>query len=440
VKAFEAGGPKFAADVAGRLGLKDPPALPGLTATTAGPGGTAGMMSNQQPEMAPQAPTDYPMTPLEESSQMSMPSEHMPGGPEQMMTPIQPSMGNHIIDHWNSINAPQTPQAPQAQPSAPPQARSPYAIPGFENPENLLDMGAYGTKRLAAGEALGKFKNTMDNNTPLSIPEYSALQSGDQDQLAAAYPNGIRPGLATAALTAQSRNVRVMNDQYGNPIRVPVSGGKATPIDIPKDNWNPLQKKLNPNEYKSFQAEVNDFDKDKTVADNRTALNNMANVETMVKNYNPALTGPIASRQARAIAGEVGALTDSDIVRQTLDPSLLGRLEKFVSVAATGKLPKDQLDLLKESLSAIKQGSQSRIYSVAQERANRLSTQFGGKATPEELMGAMNLPSNFSSQTYGPPKAQGQARTPTVSSKAQYDALPSGSEYLSSDGTLHRKK
>lgn len=412
IKAFEAGGQQFAQDIARRTGLQNPPALPGLTRTMAGPGGTAGVMSDQQPAMQQpqmQSPDQDPylggqsmanQMPMEDQLQQSLPSEHT-------MAPTSP-----IISHWNATRGGQSPAGAQAPNQAPAQPPAPGALPGFENPEDLLNSGSWGTKRLAAAESLGKFRNMMEQNQPVSIDKYTALQSGDPNDLATAFPGGIPRALAGTALSAQSRNVRVTNDPYGNPIRVPVAGGPATPVQYPKQNLNPLQQKLNPNEYKAFQTEINDFDKDKTVADNRIALNNMANVETMVRNYNPSLTGPIASRQARAIAGEVGALTDSDVARQSLDPSLLGRLKKAVSVAATGQLPQDQLDLLKTSLAAIKQGAQSRIHSVAQERASRLSNQFGGKVGPDELMQSMNLPSNFTSRTMAPGSGAGPGLSP----------------------------
>lgn len=408
VKAFEAGGPDFAKDVASKMGLRNPPMLPGQTPI----------------------PGQTPVQPPVQDGPLAM------GVQEGAIAPSP----THIIDHWNSQMAPtQASPTPTPTPTPPSPYQGPGVVPGFENPEALLNMGKYGSGRLAAGESLGKFRNAMEQNQPVTIDQYSALQSGDAEALAKAYPGGIPRGLAGSALAAQSRNVRVMTDPYGNPIRVPVSGGKATPVDIPKENLNPLQKKLNPNEYKAFQSEVNDFDKDKTVSDNRTMLNSMANVESMVKNYNPSLTGPIASRQARAIAGEVGVLTDSDVARQSLDPSLLGRLKKAVSVAVTGELPADQLNVLKESLASMKQNAQMRIYSVANERATRLSNNFGGKVTPDELLGSMNLPSFYPSAKTGG-SSQGQAAPPTVTSKAQYDALPSGAEYLGPDGAPHRKK
>lgn len=176
IKAFGEGGPKFAQDVGKRYGLVNPPALPGMTATMAGPGGTAGVMSNQQPVMAPPAPTaaptpGFPPTENEMAAGMSMPSEHATSG-----EPTQ-SLQSPIVAHWNNTMGGQ-PAAGQQQPAAPipaaPHAIAPSApppitpqgpagVPGMENPESYLDMGSFGTKKLQAGEALGKYKETMQS-------------------------------------------------------------------------------------------------------------------------------------------------------------------------------------------------------------------------------------------------------------------------------------
>jgi len=262
----------------------------------------------------------------------------------------------------------------------------------------LAFQNKYGNKLGQRMEGAVKSQQNLEANTPLTVEQYSALQSGDPKALQSVFPNGIPRVLAGAALSAQSRNVRVMADPYGNPIRVPVAGGKATSVEFPGTNLNPLQKTLNPSEYKDWQTEVNGFDSDPVVKADRTMLATLDQIGTEISKYNKAMTGPLKSQQARAIAREVGALTDSDIARQSLDPSLIGRLKSFVSVAATGELPKDQLELLNQSVNTIKGSAASRISSVARERATRKSNQYGGKISPDELLKSLSLPTNFSSQ------------------------------------------
>lgn len=195
IKAFEAGGPMFAADIAKRSGLQNPPALPGVTAAMAGPGGTAGVMSNQQPgmnpamspmappQMAPSPmapdtppPSDFSMSPNEMSAGMSMPSEHQP----MSMSPI--------ISHWNNtMGAQQGQQAQQPQqaqpasmsqaaPTMPSSAGTPPAPPaGRTNPlginlptnpladaGNLMNQGKYGMGQIDKGLKLQEAASKAD--------------------------------------------------------------------------------------------------------------------------------------------------------------------------------------------------------------------------------------------------------------------------------------
>lgn len=290
-----------------------------------------------------------------------------------------------------------TPPTPEGKPVAPDLGSDP-AIEEFNQIGSQAYIEKYGRNGLAKVKtALDIQKGLQDKaKQNVSIGQYSALQTGDAEALSREYPEGIPQTLATSALASQSRNVRVTQDPYGNPIRVPVAGGPATPIDIPTNNQNPLQRKLNPNEYKNWVKEVDDFDADPVVKSDRTMLATLNQINSEINNYNPALTGPLQSQQARAIAREVGALTDSDIARQSIDPSLLGRLKKVISVATTGKLPPDQLELLKQTVKTINDSASRRIQSIAQERSTRKSSLYGGKVSPEELLQTLRLPTSFS--------------------------------------------
>jgi len=263
-----------------------------------------------------------------------------------------------------------------------------HIVDAFEQFRRQFPQGIEGEKAMRERNGL--------NKPNVGIPQYSALQSGKPEDLSQVFPEGIPNDLAKSALASQSRNVRVTQDPFGNPIRVPVGGGLATPIEYPKDKLNPLQAKLNPNEYKDWSKEVNDFDADPVVKTDRAALGMLNQIETELGNYNKSMTGPLKSQQARVIAREVAALTDSDIARQALDPSVVGRLKSWVSVAATGEIPDDQLNLLRDTVKTIKGSASSRISSVARERATRKSNQYGGRISPDELLGSLNLPTNFS--------------------------------------------
>lgn len=126
VKAFEAGGPQFAGDVARRVGLQNPPALPGRTATMTG-SGTAGTLIPPGPPTMQPAPEQMP-TPTEEQMQQSLP-------------------GEHVIGHWNETMGQQTPAGPN--------------LPGSPDIESLLTMGNFGRKEIAARESLQKLNDSQ---------------------------------------------------------------------------------------------------------------------------------------------------------------------------------------------------------------------------------------------------------------------------------------
>lgn len=168
IDAMNAGGPKFAASVATLTGLKNAPALPGVTAKMAGPGGTAGLMSDQQssPQANQQPVTPYPQegpqlpgvgmaaasqTPASGRGAMGQPLQQgpqLPGvgmaaasqPPASGMGAISPLIHASIAaGHGNPLGI----QVPAAQPSAQPSAdKGPNILGGF-NPEDYVGQGKW---------------------------------------------------------------------------------------------------------------------------------------------------------------------------------------------------------------------------------------------------------------------------------------------------------
>jgi hypothetical protein len=98
IKAFEAGGPELAAEVAAKMNYQNPPSLPGRTAVQAGPGGTAGIVNQPQMQSSQVHPgSGIPMTGNEMAAQQSLPAEH-----------------GSTIDAWNAFKSNRTPNANQA--------------------------------------------------------------------------------------------------------------------------------------------------------------------------------------------------------------------------------------------------------------------------------------------------------------------------------------
>lgn len=259
----------------------------------------------------------------------------------------------------------------------------------------LAFQNRYGTKRADKLRQALTTQQSLALNEPVSAEEFAALKGSDPEEIARVFPQGVPARFVSSALMSGSRQFQIRTDPItGEPIRVPVTGDPGV-IETPGRKLSPLQSKLDPIEYKDWIKTTNDFSKDSVVKANRDMINQMAKVEGMVANYNPALTGPIKSRQARAIAGEVGVLTDSDIARQALDPSVRGRLKSLVSVAVKGELPENQLDFLRQSLSAIKSVARSNLSQTTYELAERKANLYGGKVSTEELVESLGIPTNI---------------------------------------------
>lgn len=226
---------------------------------------------------------------------------------------------------------------------------------------------------------------------------------------------GSNPGKGKQVVTDPNTGLQYLIDK-GSGETDPINYGGPSPSGAPgaqppatgRPGPNTLQTRLNPNEYKMYLKDRETFDNDSVIKSTRDSLAKTNNLERMLTNYNPALTGPLASQQARAIANEVGTLNEGDVQRQVPDPSMFGRFRRAVSIAATGQIPADQLQLLKQVVVGMKQASQSRLNQAGMDYARRLSTNVGGKVSPEEFYKNLELQTSFSggSGGYDTPNAE----------------------------------
>lgn len=358
----------------------------------AGAARAAGLSIPQQdkstPQMGPSVPIDA--------------SGNVIGGPQQ--GPAAPGVGLGMPGE-------QTPVSGMGAPSLIDRWQQ-FSQKGTGSPDNQIPTSKAGMARFKENLEIKKLMEAKNKKMPLSAGQYAALQTGKPEDLAAVFTNPetgkveIPPEYIGPSLSATARNVWVGMGPTGAPIRVPKGGGPAETVDVPgvSTKTNPIQSKLTPNEYKDWTSEINQFDSDSVVKSDRAILANLNQIGSEIAKYNKAMTGPLKSQQARAIAREVGALTDSDIARQSIDPSLLGRFKSWASVAATGEIPEDQLKLLQESVNTITQSASNRISSVATERATRKSSLYGGKVTTDELLQSLRLPTNFTTSSNPPAK------------------------------------
>lgn len=142
VKAYDSGGPEFATDIARRIGLQNPPALPSKAAA-----GAPGVAVGQNPP---------------NTVQMPIPGQ---GSQPMSMAPTSP-----IVAHWN-----QSTGQSQSTPGMP-------ELPGNSDPEELLKMGNFGRKELAGRESLQKLKDSQDaHGIKTPITKEDLLKKGSYD-------------------------------------------------------------------------------------------------------------------------------------------------------------------------------------------------------------------------------------------------------------------
>jgi hypothetical protein len=88
---------------------------------------------------------------------------------------------------------------------------------------------------------------------------------------------------------------------------------------------------------------------------------------------NPAATAPLITNFIRSFGGEKGALSDGDIQRFKLNPSLIGKTIDEISKMETGMLSAESIQLLEKAIDGkIKQGN-AELAKKAKDYSTRIS-------------------------------------------------------------------
>jgi hypothetical protein len=103
-------------------------------------------------------------------------------------------------------------------------------------------------------------------------------------------------------------------------------------------------------------------------------------------------------------------------------------------------LAQQKLTNLDNMITAIESGNEANVKNVAQALHTGQIPSNPTTTQPGPRPGIQTIPGNHNHQAVNADARTGQSQTPTVTSKQQYDALPSGTTYLSADGRPHRKK
>lgn len=395
LKAFQAGGPQLAADVAKRSGLQNPPALPGAS-----------------PAVAPVAAT-VPEVP-DVASQMSNEASA-----QQSLPPPSP-----VIAHW---------QATMGNGGAPASAPTP-SIPGLEDPTALVNMGDYGKNRLQAGEALGKFQQSMSEKTTKA--EENAPKSFDYARAFAknaGAPNAADDFIGLAQKEGRDKLTKREIDDLKNSIATSAQTGRGeylgqmAGINEAKFKNQLLQegnKALNPNVAGG------------ALKPQQERLNRIGRADALVQQM-ASQAGGGDTRQMRELATSLASvLTGGNVVAEQQINELVpktyrGNYQKFLEKLTNNPTGLEQQEFVK------------RLSDTLAREKGTINTQIKGAqqaALPGLAVLKQRNPKGYKAVVDSNMNNPQYQTTPTVASQEEYDVLPSGSEYHSADGVLHRKK
>lgn len=346
VKAFEAGGPAFAEEIAKRIGLQNPPSLPGKTAVQTG-GGTAGIV----PSPSQETPMDSEGNPIAPQQGPQLPgvregmAPDLPNGQQR-----RPASGmgasSPIIDHWNQTMG----ASGQQQPSQP-QAGLPN-LPGGENPLDLLKLGKYGSGRLGALESAQRLADIQtartDKNKPVpTMTKEDALAAGSVD------PNAKIIDTPDRAAKDQRREdqMALAVTNYGKQIET-----------------NPIIKAL---ELQSV------------------GLHSVEEMSHLVRQGNTVAASAMGMKMARAM-GEVGVVTENDVKRYVQSGKLTQAAADVLSRWLTGTPSNATLAEINQITEALSDSYDGKIQPIYNRYVDRFARAY--KTTPEDAAYRLAIP------------------------------------------------
>lgn len=445
VKAYDAGGKRFAKNVGDRIGLVDPPGIPGADPFTRAPRPGAsdpGLMEDpsalhsapEEPANPIQGPTDIQMSPI-----IAHWNNTMGGGQQQPMPAQQPTMGQ------------QPPiAAPQQMPAAPsfgaaqstPQNPQPQGVPGLENPEQYLDDGNHGLKILQGGEALGKYKNTMQDaaekdleNAPRSanqirqdfalakqpgmaddwirahVPE--ALDNPDKPLINVARIKEAKDWLTTGAQQQKSGYFETMGDINTQKFRQ----------DLIKDARAQLDPYFATGEGRAQIQRLNNIGRTEPL---------IAQISAQKDSGDPRQMRELATRVDSVLRGTTNGTQAIEGINALVPSTMRGDYAKIAEWwAAEPKGTQQQafVNRLADTVGREKGAIQNQIKQTAERAARTLRVMKSNHPEDYDAIVTPYLSGKYGELT-GPQK---------ISSNEEFNALPSGAQFIDGNGQLHTK-
>jgi len=338
IKAFEAGGPDFAQNIATQIGLKNPPALPGRTSVQVAPGGTAGVTPQPQTPQ-PNVMNGFQMTPNEMNAQQSIP-------------------GEHIIDHWNQTMG----TAPSAQPNA-----GLIGLPQDINQQfdKFGGMGKYGEKQranLMAQVTMAKGLKDLneDPNAPVpTMTKEDALKAGSVNPRAKILEPSTRS--EEADLRHQDRMAKAVTD---------------------------------------FGKQIETHPVIKTLMAQDVGINQVEELAHLVNEGNSVAAAGMGIKMAKAM-GEVGVMTEQDIKRYIQSGKLTQGAGDTLHKWMTGTPSKATMQEISQISGALRDSFGSKIQPIYDRHIERFARAYKITPEEASYQLALPYKSNSSKKSNG---------------------------------------
>lgn len=317
IKAFEAGGPVFAGDIAKRTGLQDPPALPSQSSP----------INPAEMQNVPVDENNIPITgpvqgPL---NKIQGPEGYVPKGVGPNAIPAgqmqnEAKFRNPIIDHWNSSQS--TASSPQ------------------ESPESLLGLGAYGNKQLQARKLI----KDLETDPHAPVPTLTTQQALDAGQV-----------------DPKAKILDTSKDDYYK--------GSAENLKALQEEREYKRKERRSTERNKI---VDRFNSDASVKKSQQSIDAVNTIRGLLDSNNPIAAAAIPTYMARA-SGEVGNLSEPDKAPFGGSRAILERVQQAYEQAATGKLTQDNAKFIQDLTDVMEKRAKTNMEGLARKRAKQYS-------------------------------------------------------------------
>lgn len=127
---------------------------------------------------------------------------------------------------------------------------------------------------------------------------------------------------------------------------------------------------------KEYLAQVEAFQSSPTVKASKAVADSVTRINDQLDQNVPGVSGIVATNIARAIAGDMGALAEGDIMRASGNQSAIARMKRLATKLATGKMTQQDVTEIKALTAIARQAAEKNARREQAAARKRLISQF----------------------------------------------------------------